>query len=135
MRECPSDGFFTPARVDDKKPIFVTDDTPAAESRYRARFYFDPNSIPMAKHAHRILEGRNGADAVVVRVLFRWNGSQGVYQISADLAQDGTSSSSIAWFTISDAPHFMEIDWRASSAAGANDGGLTLWSTASSRQT
>jgi len=29
------------------------------------------------------------------------------------------------WFTINDASHFIELDWRAD--AGTNDGGLTLW--------
>ena len=31
------------------------------------------------------------------------------------------------WFTINDASHFIELDWRADAAAGTNDGGLTLW--------
>ena len=31
------------------------------------------------------------------------------------------------WFTISDAAHVIELDWRASTGAGANNGGLTLW--------
>src|SRR6185503_15926084 len=35
------------AVIDDINSIYVTDDTPNAEPRYRARFYFDPNSIVM----------------------------------------------------------------------------------------
>ena len=31
------------------------------------------------------------------------------------------------WFTISDTPHFIELDWRAATVSGANNGGLTLW--------
>jgi hypothetical protein len=31
------------------------------------------------------------------------------------------------WFTINDAPHFIELDWRAATVPGANDGGITLW--------
>ncbi|NJN98415.1 MAG: hypothetical protein HC875_32150, partial [Anaerolineales bacterium] len=34
------------ALLDDNTSIYVTDDSPSAESRYRARFYFDPNTIP-----------------------------------------------------------------------------------------
>ena len=34
--------------IDDANAIYVTDDRPTAEPRYRARFYFDPNSITMA---------------------------------------------------------------------------------------
>jgi hypothetical protein len=40
---------------------------------------------------------------------------------------DATTWTNTNWFTISDAPHYLELDWRASSAVGANNGGLTLW--------
>ena len=32
-----------------------------------------------------------------------------------------------AWVTLSDAPHVIELDWRAATAVGANNGGLTFW--------
>jgi hypothetical protein len=31
------------------------------------------------------------------------------------------------WFMISDAPHFIEFDWRASTGPGLNNGSLSLW--------
>ena len=34
------------AVIDDTNTIYLTSDHPNAEPRYRARFYFDPNSIP-----------------------------------------------------------------------------------------
>jgi hypothetical protein len=40
---------------------------------------------------------------------------------------DSTTWRYTSWFTISDAPHFIELDWRAATAAGASDGSLTLW--------
>ena len=40
------------------------------------------------------------------------------------MAQPGSTRN---WFTISDASHFIEMDWRAATAVGANNGGLTLW--------
>ena len=43
------------------------------------------------------------------------------------LISDGTTFTSTPWVAIGDAPHAIELDWRASTAAGANDGGLTLW--------
>jgi hypothetical protein len=43
------------------------------------------------------------------------------------MLDDGTTWVNTNWFTISDAAHFVEMDWRASSGAGANNGGLTLW--------
>jgi hypothetical protein len=51
----------------------------------------------------------------------------GAYQIRLRQNNDANSVSSSNWVTISDAPHYIEIYWWAASAAGANDGGITLW--------
>src|ERR671920_729943 len=32
-----------------------------------------------------------------------------------------------AWLDVVDSPHFIELDWQAASAAGANNGSLTVW--------
>ncbi|HEX6919474.1 MAG TPA: hypothetical protein VF314_04520, partial [Actinomycetes bacterium] len=61
----------------------------------------------------------------VVQVELRFTG--GGYQVRADIATDGKSVSGTSWFTITNATHSFEIDWRASTAAGANNGGLTFW--------
>jgi hypothetical protein len=115
------------AVIDDATAIYVTDDMPNAEPRYRARFYFDPNSILMVSgEAHYIFKGFVGASAEVLRVEFRQ--SSGAYQIRAALLDDGTTwINTNTWYTISDASHSIELDWRASTAPGANNGGLTLW--------
>jgi hypothetical protein len=113
-------------QIDDATAIFVTGDSPNAEPRYRARFYFDPNSIPMASgDAHFIFKGFAGASTEILRVEFRF--SSGAYQLRASLLDDGATWTNTNWFTISDAPHFIELDWRAAAAVGANNGGLTLW--------
>jgi hypothetical protein len=107
--------------------MFVTDDTPNAESRYRARFSFDPNSIVMATNdSHLIFTGRNAAGVTVLQVGFRRSGS-GAYQLRALILSDATSTTSTGWFTITDSLHSIEFVWWASAAAGANNGGLTLW--------
>jgi hypothetical protein len=115
------------AVIDDNTAIYVTDELPTAEPRYRARFYFDPNSIPMASgDAHYIFNGFTGTSPAVLAVQFRQ--SSGAYQVRAGLLNDSSVwVNTNNWFTISDAPHFIELDWRAATAAGANDGGLTLW--------
>ncbi len=114
------------AVIDDNVAIYATDDTPNAEPRYRARFYLDPNSISMASgNAHYIFYGYAGTSPVVLRVEFRFY--SGNYQLRTALLNDGTTWTTSSWFTISDAPHFLELDWRAATAAGANNGGLTLW--------
>ncbi len=114
------------AVLDDNNAIFVTDQTPSAEPRYRARFSFDPNSISMgSNNAHYLLYGYTGASTLVLRVELRYSG--GAYQLRAELRNDGNGWTSTNWFTISDAAHAIELDWRASTGPGANNGGLTFW--------
>jgi hypothetical protein len=114
------------ALINDNNVIYVTDDRPNAERRYRARFYFDPNSISMVSgNAHFIFRGLSGTSKAVLQMEFRL--SSGIYQIRARLLNDGTTWTNTSWFTITDASHFIEFDWRAATAAGANNGSLTLW--------
>ena len=117
------------ALIDDSNTIYVTDDSPNAETRYRARFYFDPNSIPMLSgEAHFIFKGFLGTSTSTEAYRVEFRQSLGAYQIRAALMlDDGTTWVNTNWFTISDVAHFVEMDWRASSGVGANNGGLTLW--------
>jgi hypothetical protein len=119
--------------IDDANVLSVTSDHPAAEPRYRARFYFDPNTISMASgDVHVIQRGYSGASLVALRVEFGY--TAGGYQIRAGLVNDGSVWTSMSWFPLTDAPHAIELDWRAASGAGSNDGGLTLWIDGLERQ-
>ena len=114
------------AVIDDTNSMYLTNDTPNAEPRYRARFYFDPNSVSMSSGAaHFLFRGFLGTSTQVVRVEFRF--SSGAYQIRAALTNDGSTWTNTNWFTITDAPHAIEFDWQAATAVGANNGSLTLW--------
>jgi hypothetical protein len=96
------------AVIDDTNLIYVTDDTPTAEPRYRARFYFHPNSLTTGNNtSHRLLVGYSGT-TVVAMVEFRL--SSGNYQLRVGLCNDATSYTYSAWTTISDASHYVEID-------------------------
>ena len=111
--------------IDDANSVYVADDRPNIEPRYRARFYFDPNSITMATgEAFNIFNGFTGSNTAVMRVEF--GRSSNVYVARASVLNDGSAWVSTLWSTVSDAPHFIEIDWRAASS-GANNGGITLW--------
>src|SRR4030095_3079656 len=114
------------AVINDNNAIYMTDDTPNAEPRYRARFYFDPNSISMAdRDSHYILYGYASTATPILRVEFR--NSKGNYQLRAAARNDSNGWTNSAWITIGDAPHFIELDWRAASISGANDGSLAFW--------
>lgn len=107
--------------------MYVQSESPNAEPRYRARFYFDPNTITMASgNAHNILYAyATNLSTVVTYVEFR--NSSGSYQIRGQVITDAGTFTTTTWFTISDAPHAIEFDWRAATAAGANNGAYTLW--------
>ena len=110
--------------VDDTVAIYVTDELPSAESRYRARFYFDPNSIMMTDGLDFYL--LTGYDASsVLQVQFGY--SAGSYRIRLRQTNDSAGTASTAWVNLTDATHFIEIEWRAATAVGANDGSTTLW--------
>ena len=113
-------------RIGDNHPIYVGDNSPNAARHYRARFYFDPNSIIMVNNdAHYLFYGYTGTSAVVLRVEFRF--SKGNYQLRAALRNNSNGWKTASWFTITDSLHFIEVDWRAATAKGTNDGGLTFW--------
>lgn len=115
------------ALINDNNAIFVTHNTPIVETRYRARFYFDPNSIVMAdRDAFYLLTGYStGTSTEVLRIEFRFY--KGNYQLRSKIRNDSSGWTSSAWVNISDASHIIELDWKASTAVGANNGYLTLW--------
>jgi Calcineurin-like phosphoesterase len=114
------------AIIDDNNSIYITDSTPNAEPRYRARFYFNPNSIVMAdKDAFYLLYGYSGTSTGVLRVEFRYFKLN--YQLRAALRNDGSGWTNSSWVNISDGPHSIEFDWQAATAAGGNNGSLALW--------
>ena len=114
------------AVIDDNNAIYVTDDSPNAETRYRARFYFDPNTITMSSsNDYHIFYGYSGTSTPVLRITIHHSGTS--YQLQAALRNDSSNWTNSAWVNISDAPHYIELDWRASTASGANNGSLTFW--------
>jgi FtsP/CotA-like multicopper oxidase with cupredoxin domain len=117
--------FGMAALIDDTTAMFVRDDSPVNEARYHARFRFDPNSITMASgNRHRIFVASNGSVGLV-RIDIRWNGTG--YQLLASVRSDAGTYARTAWSPITDAPHRIEIAWRAATAPQVNDGSLSLY--------
>ena len=113
------------ALLDDNNSLYVTDDTPNAETRLRARFYFDPNSVTMASgNSFCLLIGFSGTSNPIICLEFR---RQGSYQVRLSAVNDLHLGVSTPWVTLSDAPHFIELDWRAAFPQGANNGSIALW--------
>lgn len=112
--------------INDNTAVYLRSDTPVNEARYRVRFYVDPNTVTMASsNQFTMLRGFNAAGTSVVEIEMRRTTTS--YQVRGRILNDGTTWSNTNWVTISDAPHYLEFDWRASTAVGANNGGLTFW--------
>lgn len=112
--------FGLQAVFTNKVNMLVRNDSPTAETRYRARFYFNPNSIAMAIGDNiTLLQGLDAGGAVVLSIQF--NRSSAGYQLRARSYDSGLAAFvNTPYFTISNAVHTVEIDW-------GNDGHFTFW--------
>jgi hypothetical protein len=100
--------------------MLVRDDSPNAEPRYRARFYFHPNSITMATGDNiTLFQGLEPGGQVVLSI--QLNRSSSSYQLRARVYDSGLSNFvSTPYVNISNATHVIEVDW-------GNDGHLTFY--------
>ena len=97
---------------------YVRDDTPANETTYRCRFYVDPNSITNPSADGIFFRAFNSADASVFFLRF----AAGGYQINAWGRDDAWAVTQWTTVGMTDAPHYVEVEWVAATAPGANDG-------------
>ncbi len=115
--------------VDDTASVYVQDDLPDDESRYRARFYFDTNGFDPGESggAHRtrvFLAFEEAPTRRLAAIVLKRLGS--VYSIEGRARLDDDSQADTGFFDIADGAHFVEIDWKASSGPDANDGTFQL---------
>jgi len=97
--------------------IYVTDGTPANETGYHARFYFNPNGAGMSSGQQDIFIGRDSAGTTIFRVQYQRTGSTSyTYQIRAGVAHSGGTTYT-SWQPISNAAHPLEIAWQSGSSA------------------
>jgi len=117
------------AVVNDTTPLFVRDDRPTDESRYRVRFFLDPNGFDPGEASNhlrvRVLIVSDTLDQRLVAIVLRRR--SGVYSIEARVRQAGGVRADTGFFTITDAPHTIEFDWTRASAPAATDGTFELW--------
>jgi len=115
-------GFGLQATIDDNRPIYVVDQSPAGETAYRARFAFDPNGSSMTGPRPAVLfaAGReSGRMAFLIEVRAAGAG----YEARAVAMQSGPRFAT-PWRALDDQPHVFEIEWRAATGVQARDGGL-----------
>jgi hypothetical protein len=100
--------------------MFVRNDSPNAETRYRAHFSFNPNSISMATGDNiTLLQGLEAGGQVVLAI--QLNRSSTSYQLRARSYDSVTANFvNTPYVNISNAAHTIEVDW-------GNDGHLAFW--------
>jgi hypothetical protein len=118
------------ALVDDVAGLYVVDDTPADEPRYRARFYFDTNGFdPGEAVGHQrtrvFIAFSQAPQRRVAAVVLRRVG--GVYAVMVRTRLDTNQQVDTGFFTISDGPHAIELDLTAATSADTQDGSLEVW--------
>ncbi len=133
--------------------IQVEDLTPADESRYRFRFYFDTNNwdtgIASGKFRTRMLtfvdsDGNAGGPRRLGMVALRYcppstagcvfNGQS--YGVVTRIWDSGTSSyTEIGPFPVTPGVHYLEADWKRATGPGANNGSWECWIDGTSQGT
>ena len=105
---------------------YVTDLTPLTESKLRARFYFNANTLKLgSSDVITIYSAYTTTGQATSRIQLRWTGS--TYQARVSLLNDASKWVDSSWYALAAGWNSIEFEWHASTAAGANNGGATLW--------
>ncbi|MCH9648905.1 MAG: M4 family metallopeptidase, partial [Deltaproteobacteria bacterium] len=113
------------AKISGTGKAYVRDDSPNDETRYRARFHFDPTSLTMGSFdAHSIFNAYDSGGTSVLALSVR--SGQLVREVSARVLRDDGTWAATGWTPVIGAT-YLEISWIASSAVGASDGEIRLW--------
>lgn len=108
--------------IDDDSNLWVENRTPSEETRYRARFYFDPNDLTMDSdpdHVIFVIYDYNDDFNLRVNLAGRRN-FPGGYSIQFEFWDNNYSRQEGNWFNIGDYPHYLEIDYLAGSPGYAS---------------
>lgn len=116
--------------VDDTAAIYVQDDSPDGERRYRARFWLDTNGFdPGTSQGHLRTRGliafAEAPSRRVATVVLRKE--SGVYSLMGRARLDDDAQADTGFFTVSDEPHPVEIDLVVASGPDALDGSLEFF--------
>jgi hypothetical protein len=118
------------AVVNDTNSLYVQDNSPLAENRYRARFYLDPNGFdPGEASSHfrlRVfLAQEDTTNRRLATIVLKRQG--GAYSIEGRVRMNDGSRADTGFKPITDAPHSIELDWTRASGPGNHDGSFGMW--------
>ncbi len=110
------------------KSVYLRDNSPDAEARYRARFYFNLNNLGLDPgHLLKLFVGKQrGEKAWVFAIELRTFG--GYHLMRAVIRRNNGTHAHTRWTGALLAPWMaVEMDWRRASSPDASDGSLELW--------
>ncbi len=118
-------GFGLGAIVEDRHPMFVQDDSPTAETTYRASFYLLVKTLTAGNNKGMgILMGSGTGKSF--QMFTGWDGAQHVV-----VARAGLDNGGWYWTDFNAIPTntwvFVEIVWMAATGPGNNDGWFALY--------
>lgn len=117
------------ALVDDTNSLYAQDDSPAGQTRYRGRFYIDPNGFDPGEAAShfriRVFIAFDGLNQRTITFVLKRQA--GVFSVMGRVRRTDGTRADTGFFDITDAPHFVEFDWKRASSPGALDGAFQMW--------
>jgi PKD repeat protein len=108
------------ALIDDTNVIYTKDFSPAAETHYSARVYFDPHSVSITNGQSFYILGNDN-------LRIRLKNNNGTYQLRASIYTDSGAWIDGTSIDISNSRQLLEVEWKTSSSSIANDGYLKFW--------
>ncbi len=116
------------ATIDGRAPLFVTDRSPAGETRYRARMRIDTSGLQLAASSDRLhlFHAVSALPTSRILVVLPLRVRAGRPEIAARVRLDDGRMRSSAFVPLADGPQELELDWRQATAPGTDDGALTL---------
>lgn len=105
--------------------ILVRDNSPADESSYWARFYFNPNNFPLVDgNRQRVFMFHDASNTRLVAIIFRQ--VAGNYSFLARV-WDGASMLNMPGGVITDDWHYLTMHWVKATTPSATDGQFVLY--------
>jgi cysteine-rich repeat protein len=116
--------------VDDTAALYVQDDRPDQESRYRGRFHVDPSAFDPGEanarfRARVFIAFEEAPTRRLLAIVLRRLG--GEYSLRARVRQDDDSQAETPFVALTAAPHRVEFEWIRASGPDAEDGRFRLW--------
>lgn len=115
------------ALIDDTNAIYGEKNLSGTSHNLRLRFYIDPNSLTMADGDSFYFGKLTVSGDPWTISLWRMRKSGSSYQIQLMVDIDGGGSAQGAWRTITDAPHFIEMDYAGAATDVSVDGVFRVW--------